>query len=91
MSETAEIGHNSNPAADQLLSIIKRVETMEEQKKATIEDIKDIYQEAAGNGFDVPALKALVRARRETAEQKAKREEREAHEDLYRNSLGMLG
>jgi uncharacterized protein (UPF0335 family) len=63
MSETAEIGHNSNAAAEQLLSIIKRVETMEEQKKATIEDIKDIYQEAASSGFDVPALKAIVRAR----------------------------
>jgi uncharacterized protein (UPF0335 family) len=91
MSETAEIGHNSNAAAEQLLSIIKRVETMEEQKKATIEDIKDIYQEAASSGFDVPALKAIVRARRETAEQKAKREEREAHEELYRSNLGMLG
>jgi uncharacterized protein (UPF0335 family) len=90
MSETAEIGHNSNAAAEQLLSIIKRVETMEEQKKATIEDIKDIYQEAASSGFDVPALKAIVRARRETAEQKAKREEREAHEELYRSNLGML-
>jgi uncharacterized protein (UPF0335 family) len=91
MSETAEIGHNSNAAAEQLLSIIKRVETMEEQKKATIEDIKDIYQEAASSGFDVPALKAIVRARRETAEQKAKREDREAHEELYRSNLGMLG
>jgi uncharacterized protein (UPF0335 family) len=90
MSETANIGHNSNAGADQLLSIIKRVETMEEAKKAAIEDIKDIYQEAGSNGFDIPALKAIVRARRETAEQKAKREEREANEEVYRNSLGML-
>jgi uncharacterized protein (UPF0335 family) len=90
MSETAEIGHNSNAAADQLLSIIQRVEKLEEDRKSLSEDIKDLYREADGNGFDVPALKAIVRARRETAEQKAKREEREVHEELYRATLGML-
>jgi uncharacterized protein (UPF0335 family) len=89
MSETAEIGHNS-VGAEQLLSIIKRVETLEEQKRATVEDIRDLYKEAAGNGYDVPALKAVVRARRETAEQKAKREERETHEEVYRGALGMF-
>jgi uncharacterized protein (UPF0335 family) len=87
MSETAETGHNSN---EQLKSIVERIERLEEEKKAISSDIGDIYAESKGNGFDVPALKAIVRARRETAEQKAKREDREVHEEVYRGALGML-
>jgi uncharacterized protein (UPF0335 family) len=83
MSET---GHNSN---EQLKSIVERIERLEEEKKAISSDIGDIYAESKGNGFDVPALKAIVRARRETAEQKAKREDREVHEEVYRGALGM--
>lgn len=89
----ADIGHNSgaaNVAADHLLSIIKRAEKLEEGRKEIGEDLKDLYKEAAGNGFEVAALKAIVRARRETAEQKAKREQREAQEDMYRAALGIL-
>ena len=83
MSET---GHNSN---EQLRSIIERVENMEASIRDNQADRADIYKEAAGNGYDVPALKAIVRARRETAEQRAKREEREVHEEVYRGALGM--
>jgi uncharacterized protein (UPF0335 family) len=86
MSETAETGHNSGA---QLRSIIERVENIEAAIREQQEDRADIYKEASGNGYDVPALKAIVRSRRETAEQKAKREEREAHEDVYRGALGM--
>jgi uncharacterized protein (UPF0335 family) len=87
MSETPQAGSNSN---EQLKSIVERIERLEEEKKAISSDIGDIYAESKGNGFDVPALKAIVRARRETAEQKAKREDREVHEEVYRGALGML-
>lgn len=80
-----EVGHNSA----QLRSIIERVENIEAAIKEQQEGRADIYKEAAGNGYDVPALKAIVRARRETAEQRAKREDREAHEEVYRGALGI--
>lgn len=76
-------GHNSKA---QLQSIIERVETVEQQIKELGSDRSDIYKEAHGNGFDVPALKAIVRARREDAE---KRRAREAMIDLYRGTLGI--
>jgi uncharacterized protein (UPF0335 family) len=77
------IGHNSK---DQLQSIIERVENVEQQIKEFGADRSDIYKEAGSNGFDVPALKAIVRARREDAE---KRRAREAMVDLYRGTLGI--
>lgn len=82
MSE-AQIGDN---AKAQLKSIIERVETVEADIKSLGSDRSDIYKEAAGNGFDVPALKAIVRARRED---KDKRQAREAMIDLYNVTLGI--
>lgn len=82
MSEPS-IGHNSK---DQLRSIIERVENVEQQIKELGSDRSDIYKEASGNGFDVPALKAIVRARREDTE---KRRAREEMVDLYRVTLGI--
>lgn len=79
----ASIGDN---AKAQLKSIIERVEAVEADIKSLGSDRSDIYKEAAGNGFDVPALKAIVRARRED---KDKREAREAMIDLYSVTLGM--
>jgi len=83
MTET--LGDNT---AGQLRSIVERIENIETEIKERQADKADVYTEAKGNGFDVPALKAIVRARRETAEQKAKREEREVHEEVYRKALG---
>ena len=68
-----EIGHNSI-AKDQLKSIIERVERLEEDKKAISDDIKDVYSEAKGNGYDVKALRAIVRYRKEDAQDRAERE-----------------
>ncbi len=86
MTDTPQAGSNSN---EQLRSIVERIETIEAEVKDRRQDLKDIYQEAGGNGFDIPALKSIVRARRETAEQKAKRDARVVHEELYRGALGM--
>jgi uncharacterized protein (UPF0335 family) len=78
-----EIGNN---AREQLKSIVERIERLEEEIKGLQSDRSDIYKEAGGNGFDVPALKAIVRARREDAE---KRQAREAQIELYRDVLGI--
>lgn len=82
MSEQA-IGNNSK---EQLRSIVERIENFEAEIKGLQQDKGDIYAEAKGNGFDVPALKAIVRARREDAE---KRRAREAQIDIYRDALGI--
>lgn len=79
----SEPGHNSK---EQLKSIIERVEVLELEIKGLSSDRGDIYKEASSNGFDVPALKAIVRARREDP---AKRQAREAMIDLYRGTLGV--
>lgn len=79
----SEPGHNSK---EQLRSIIERIENIETQIKEFGSDRSDIYAEAKGAGYDVPALKAIIRARREDA---AKREAREANIELYRETLGI--
>lgn len=79
-----EIGHNSI-AKDQLKTIIERVERLEEDKAAIGSDIKDVYAEAKGNGYDVKALRAIVRYRKEDAQDRA---EREAIFETYLNALG---
>lgn len=79
----SEPGHNSR---EQLKSIIDRVEAVELEIKERQSDRSDIYKEACGNGFDVPALKAIVRARREDPD---KRQAREAMIDLYRGQMGV--
>ncbi len=78
------VGHNSI-AKDQLKSIIERVERLEEDKAAIGSDIKDVYAEAKGNGYDVKALRAIVRYRKEDAQDRA---EREAIFETYLNALG---
>ncbi|HEV7255328.1 MAG TPA: DUF2312 domain-containing protein [Mesorhizobium sp.] len=73
-------------AAGQLRSIIERIEKLEEDKKAISEDIKDVYAEAKGTGFDTKALRSIVRLRKKEA---SEREEEEAILDLYKAALGM--
>ena len=80
---TEEPGHNSK---EQLRSIIERVEKLEEDKKAISEDIRDVYAEAKGNGYDVKALRTIVRMRKQDA---AKREEAETILHSYMIALGM--
>ncbi len=77
-------GHNSN---QQLKSITDRINRLEDDRKATGEDIKEIYAEAKSNGFDVKALRAVIRRQRADAEKLA---EHEAQVELYMQSLGMI-
>jgi len=81
-----DIGHNSI-AKDQLKSIIERVERLEEDKAAIGSDIKDVYAEAKGNGYDVKALRRIVALRKQDPD---KRAEQEAILDTYMHALGML-
>lgn len=87
----SEIGHNSEPvekfAKEQLRAIIERVERMEEEKKVIADDIKEIYVEAKGNGFDVKALRTIVRMRKMDAND---RQEAETILETYLQALGML-
>lgn len=83
---TASIGHNS-VAADQLRSLIERVERLEVEKKDLASDIRDIYAEAKGKGFDTKAMRAIVRLRKQD------REDREAEAavlETYLHALGMI-
>ncbi|MEO0545954.1 MAG: DUF2312 domain-containing protein [Pseudomonadota bacterium] len=74
-------------ARDQLRTIVERIERLEEEKKAIADDIKDVYAEAKGNGFDVKTLRTVVRLRKVEAQE---RQEQEAMLDLYLSALGML-
>jgi uncharacterized protein (UPF0335 family) len=73
-------------AADQLRSIIERVERMEEEKKGILDDIKDIYAEAKSTGFDVKTIKQIVRLRRM---EKHHRDEAEMLLETYKQALGL--
>jgi uncharacterized protein (UPF0335 family) len=75
-------------AADQLRAFIERIERLEEEKKTISDDIKDVYAEAKGNGYDVKILRMVVSLRKK---QPHEREEEEAVLDLYLHALGMAG
>ncbi len=74
-------------AKDQLKSIIERIERLEEEKKAIADDIRDVYAESKGNGFDVKALRTLVRLRKQDPNERA---EEETILETYMVALGML-
>ena len=74
-------------AKDQLKAIVERIGRLEEEKKATSDDIRDVYAEAKGNGFDVKALRTIVRMRKMDTDER--REQQEVLE-TYLHALGML-
>ncbi|MGY4259732.1 uncharacterized protein (UPF0335 family) [Bradyrhizobium sp. USDA 4516] len=74
-------------AKDQLKSIIERVERLTEEKKTITDDIRDVFAEAKGNGFDVKALRAIIRIRQQDP---IDREADEAILETYMQALGML-
>jgi uncharacterized protein (UPF0335 family) len=74
-------------AKGQLKAIIERIEKLEEEKKTISDDIKDVYAEAKGNGFDVKALRTIIRMRKQDPNE---RHEQETILDTYKQALGML-
>lgn len=75
-------------AADQLRAFVERIERLEEEKQVIADDVKDVYAEAKGNGYDVKILRKVVSLRKQ---QPHEREEEEAVLDLYMHALGMAG
>ena len=73
--------------AGHLKAFIERIERLEEEKKAIADDIKDVYAEAKGNGFDVKILRKVVRIRKQD---RAKRLEEDAILDLYLSAIGEI-
>jgi uncharacterized protein (UPF0335 family) len=74
-------------AKDQLKAIIERIERLEEEKKATSDDIRDVYAEAKGTGFDTKALRTIISMRKQDTDER--REQQEVLE-TYMHALGML-
>lgn len=85
MSE-AQPGHNS-VSKDQLRSIVERIERLEEEKKTISDDVRGIYVEAKGGGWDVKALRAIVRLRKQDANE---RQEQETILETYMHAMGMI-
>ena len=73
-------------AKDQLRAIVARIERLEEEKAALSADLREVYAEAKGNGFDVKTLKSVIRIRKQDEN---KRREAEAVLTTYLHALGM--
>jgi uncharacterized protein (UPF0335 family) len=85
--DSASIDILNSTAQTQLKTIIERIERLEEDKAAIMTDLKEVYAEAKGNGFDTKILRKVVRLRKQD---KAKRQEEDALVDLYLSAIGGL-
>ena len=74
-------------ATEHLKAFVERVKRLEEEKKAISDDIHDVYAEARTNGFDIKALRAIVRLRKQDADE---RREQETILETYMLALGMI-
>lgn len=77
----------SSVAADQIKAFVERVERLEEEKKGITDDIRGVFAEAKGNGFDVKALRTIIKLRKID---KATRDEQDAILDTYLIAIGMI-
>ena len=75
----------SGTAQSQLKTIIERIERLEEDKAAVTADLKEVFAEAKGAGFDVKILRKVIRYRKQD---RAKMQEEEALLDLYLSAIG---
>ncbi|PWC69135.1 hypothetical protein TSH7_01440 [Azospirillum sp. TSH7] len=74
-------------AAERLKSFVERIEKLEEEKAGIAEDVKEVYAEAKGTGFDTKIIRQIIRLRKMD---KADRQEAEAILELYKEALGMV-
>ncbi|WP_309628268.1 DUF2312 domain-containing protein [Brevundimonas sp.] len=74
-------------AQGRLRTIIERIERLEEDKAAIMADMKEVFLEAKGEGYDVKILRKVIRIRKQD---KAKRQEEDAILDLYLSALGEI-
>lgn len=80
------IGHNSDIHSERLRAFIKRIEELEEDKAAVAEDLKELYSEIKGTGYDTKAIRQIIKIRKMAAD---KRREQEELLEPYRSALGM--
>ncbi|WP_455480598.1 DUF2312 domain-containing protein [Bartonella sp. B12(2025)] len=73
-------------SVNQLRAFIERIERLEEEKKTISDDIKEVYAELKGSGFDSKAVRSIIRLRKKEDHE---RMEEEAIIQLYKNALGM--
>jgi uncharacterized protein (UPF0335 family) len=73
-------------AADRLRSFLDRIERLEEEKAGLTADIREVYAEAKGTGFDTKVMRQIVRLRKMDS---ADRQEQEALLDVYRRAIGL--
>lgn len=74
-------------AGERLKSFIERIERLDEERRALVEDIKEVFSEAKGVGFDVKTMRQIIKLRRLDQDE---RDEQEALLDTYKRALGML-
>lgn len=84
MSE--ESTSTENVSAGQLKAFVERIEAEEERKREIGEEIKEVYAEAKGMGFDTKALRKIIAERRKSPDERA---EEEAILETYKSALGM--
>lgn len=82
---TADIAE-TGVAAQELKQFVERIERLEEEKKAIADDIKDVFAEMKGRGFDTKVVRQVIRIRKQDH---AERQEMEAILELYMSALGM--
>ncbi|MFT0892928.1 DUF2312 domain-containing protein [Pseudochelatococcus sp. G4_1912] len=78
---------DSGVAAEELKQFVERIERLEEEKSALVADIKEVYTELKGRGFDAKAIRKIISLRKKALEERA---EEEAILELYLQALGMM-
>ena len=86
MNDTTNTTTTGGVDAGRLLSLIERIERLEEEKKGLAEDIKEVFEESKGAGFDVSIMKMILKIRRMNP---ADRQEAEFLLDTYKKALGL--
>ena len=85
-SSSTEVGGIAGAAGDRLRSFVERIERLEEEKEALGADVREVYSEAKGTGFDVKILREIIRLRKMDV---SDRQEQEEILDIYKRALGM--
>jgi uncharacterized protein (UPF0335 family) len=87
ISRSEHMADVAGVAGDRLKSFIERIERLEEEKRALAEDIKEVYAEAKGTGFDTKIMRQLIKLRKMD---KDDLDEQETLLDVYKRAIGML-
>ncbi|WP_345822716.1 DUF2312 domain-containing protein [Methylobacterium fujisawaense] len=86
MPKTGDVSSSEGVAADELKQFIERIERLEEEKAGIAADVKEVFAELRGRGFDAKAVRSILRIRKKDH---AERQEEEAILELYMQALGM--